>query len=223
MVRLLVEVQASHVGIGKSTFVEKLGYPWIDDCVNLVESDPPFFYGPREDIFQNDADNDLLRAYLVLENFAASLDKLSGELSNDWTIVASRSPVISSVQFANHVNDWKPLAKFYRKRLDHLKVNRVLVLDYGSSIQANKTFLENAFRRMKQRGRQFELNAFNTFETYCQFFEAAESKKIEIVETYLKEPEFFKYEAMTFHDFDETDIQYANKLIWDFREMFAGK
>ncbi|GFQ91196.1 hypothetical protein TNCT_617411 [Trichonephila clavata] len=31
--------------------------------------------------------------YLVLENFAASLDNVASKLGSDWTIIASRSPI----------------------------------------------------------------------------------------------------------------------------------
>ncbi|GBO43641.1 hypothetical protein AVEN_224794-1 [Araneus ventricosus] len=74
MPKLLVEIQASHVGIGKTTFAQKLNYPWVDDCINLVESDPAFYYESKRNVFKSDTDNEILRAHLVLENATAMLD-----------------------------------------------------------------------------------------------------------------------------------------------------
>ncbi|GBO43642.1 hypothetical protein AVEN_224795-1 [Araneus ventricosus] len=143
------------------------------------------------------------------------LDQLSKDLGDNWTIVTSRSPVISSAQFSKYPIDWKPLVEYYRKRVDHLKVDQVLILDYGSSFQADETYLKRAYERMLQRGREYELKAFDSFETYCKFFEKAEEEKKSIVEMYEKESEFYNYKIMPFHDFDEADVQEAKRVIWD--------
>ncbi|GFR13332.1 ribonucleoside-diphosphate reductase subunit M2 [Trichonephila clavata] len=44
-VKILVEIQASHVGIWQIHLCQEFNKPWVDDCIQLVESDPSFFYG----------------------------------------------------------------------------------------------------------------------------------------------------------------------------------
>ncbi|GFQ65305.1 uncharacterized protein TNCT_647111 [Trichonephila clavata] len=132
MVKILVEIQASHVGIGKSTFAKEFNKPWVDDCIQLVESDPRSFM----------------------------------EMS---TNMESRSPIISCIQFASQDVNWKPMLNYYKRRLKHLGVDAVLVLDYGTDIQRNEEAVQMGYKRMWVRGRKFEWEAFDTYEKYKSF------------------------------------------------------
>ncbi|GFT26027.1 uncharacterized protein NPIL_17001 [Nephila pilipes] len=213
MVKILVEIQASHVGIGKSTFVKKLNLPYVDDCIQLVESDPAFFYGDANNYGNgNDEFKHLLRSYLVLENYAASLDQLSSQLETNCTVMSSRSPIISCIQFATREVDWKPLLSYYKKRLEHLGVGKVLILDYGTVIQENEEAVKRGFQRMNERGRMFEKMAFNSYEKYHGFFQRAEQVKLDIVDA-LKKDRFFHYiNIPVFHDFNEKDVEIVRML-----------
>ncbi|GFY55245.1 uncharacterized protein TNIN_321901 [Trichonephila inaurata madagascariensis] len=125
MVKILVEIQASHVGIVKSTFAKRIDKPWVDDCIQLVESDPSFFYGDANEYGDgNNQFKQLLRCYLVLENFAASLDNVATKLGTEWIIIASRSPIISCIQFASQAVNWKPMLTYYKRRLKHLGMDQ---------------------------------------------------------------------------------------------------
>ncbi|GFQ76185.1 uncharacterized protein TNCT_206341 [Trichonephila clavata] len=213
MVKLLVEIQASHVGIGKSTFAKEFNKPWVDDCIQLVESDPSFFYGDVNEYGEgNDQFKHLLRCYLVLENFAASLDNVAANLATDWTIIASRSPIISCIQFASQDVNWKPMMNYYKRRLKQLGVDAVLVLDYGNSIQNNEEAVQMGFKRMWVRGRKFEWEAFNTYEHYKSFFQRAEQVKSDVVEA-MKKDEFFHYKEVAFDGFMEKDLANAKEYI----------
>ncbi|GFY55663.1 uncharacterized protein TNIN_424461 [Trichonephila inaurata madagascariensis] len=165
MVKMLVEIQASHVGIGKSTFAKRFYKPWVDDCIQLVESNPSFFYGDTNEYGDgNNQFKQLLRCYLVLENFAASLNNVARKLGSEWTIIASRSPIISCIQFASQAVNWKPMLNYYKRRLRHLGVDAVLILDYGNDIQMKEQAVKTVYERMLNRGRIFEKEAFDTFE-----------------------------------------------------------
>ncbi|GFR27192.1 uncharacterized protein TNCT_415851 [Trichonephila clavata] len=131
--------------------------PWVDDCIQLVESDPSFFYRDANEYGDgNDQFKHLLRCYLVLENFAASLDNVASKLRSYWTIIASRSPIISCIQFASQDVKWKPMLNYYKRRLKHLGVDAVLVLGYGNNIQSNEEAMQMGFKRMWVRGRKFK-------------------------------------------------------------------
>ncbi|GFR12905.1 uncharacterized protein TNCT_328011 [Trichonephila clavata] len=213
MVKILVEIQASHVGIGKSTFAKEFNKPWVDDCIQLVESDPSFFYGDVNEYGEgNDQFKHLLRCYLVLENFAASLDNVAANLATDWTIIASRSPIISCIQFASQDVNWKPMLNYYKRRLKHLGVDAVLVLDYGTDIQRNEEAVQMGYKRMWVRGRKFEWEAFDTYEKYKSFFQRAEQVKLDVVEA-IKKDEYFHYEEMPFDGFKEKDLEIAKRCI----------
>ncbi|GFY23847.1 uncharacterized protein TNCV_3536411 [Trichonephila clavipes] len=175
IVKILVEIQASHVGIGKSTFAKRFDKPWVDDCFQLVESDPSFFYGDANEYKEgNNEFKQMLRCYLVLENFAASLDNVASKLGTDWTIIASRSPIISCIQFASQGVNYEPMLNYYKRRLKHLGVNSVLILDYGNKIKINEQAVKTGYELMLNRGRIFEKEAFDTFEKYNNFFQRAE-------------------------------------------------
>ncbi|GFR33733.1 uncharacterized protein TNCT_549731 [Trichonephila clavata] len=213
MVKILVEIQASHVGIGKSTFAKEFNKPWVDDCIQLVESDPSFFYGDVNEYGEgNDQFKHLLRCYLVLENFAASLDNVAANLATDWTIIASRSPIISCIQFASQDVNWKPMMNYYKRRLKQLGVDAVLVLDYGTDIQRNEEAVQMGYKRMWVRGRKFEWEAFDTYEKYKSFFQRAEQVKLDVVEA-IKKDEYFHYEEMPFDGFKEKDLEIAKRCI----------
>ncbi|GFR05991.1 uncharacterized protein TNCT_343571 [Trichonephila clavata] len=213
MVKILVEIQASHVGIGKSTFAKEFNKPWVDDCIQLVESDPSFFYGDTNEYGDgNDQFKNLLSCYLVLENFAASLDNVASKLGSDWTIIASRSPIISCIQFASQDVNWKPMLNYYKRRLKHLGVDAVLVLDYGTDIQRNEEAVQMGYKRMWVRGRKFEWEAFDTYEKYKSFFQRAEQVKLDVVEA-IKKDEYFHYEEMPFDGFKEKDLEIAKRCI----------
>ncbi|GFQ80244.1 uncharacterized protein TNCT_415901 [Trichonephila clavata] len=213
MVKILVEIQASHVGIGKSTFAKEFNKPWVDDCIQLVESDPSFFYGDVNEYGEgNDQFKHLLRCYLVLENFAASLDNVAANLATDWTIIASRSPIISCIQFASQDVNWKPMMNYYKRRLKQLGVDAVLVLDYGTDIQRNEEAVQMGYKRMWVRGRKFEWEAFDTYEKYKSFFQRAEQVKLDVVEA-IKKDEYFHYEEMPFDGFKEKDLDIAKRCI----------
>ncbi|GFR15189.1 uncharacterized protein TNCT_731931 [Trichonephila clavata] len=77
-----------------------------------------------------------------------SLDNVASKLESDWTIIASRSPIISCIQFASQDVNWKPMLNYYKRRLKHLGVDAVLVLDYGNSIQNNEEAVQMGFKRM---------------------------------------------------------------------------
>ncbi|GFQ90050.1 uncharacterized protein TNCT_113311 [Trichonephila clavata] len=213
MVKVLVEIQASHIGIGKSTFAKEFNKPWVEDCIQLVESDPSFSYGDANEYGDgNDQFKDLLSCYLVLENFAASLDNVASKLGSDWTIIASRSPIISCIQFASQDVNWKPMLNYYKRRLKHLGVDAVLVLDYGTDIQRNEEAVQMGYKRMWVRGRKFEWEAFDTYEKYNSFFQRAEQVKLDVVEA-IKKDEFFQYEEMPFDGFKEKDLEIAKRCI----------
>ncbi|GFQ78256.1 uncharacterized protein TNCT_677151 [Trichonephila clavata] len=213
MVKILVEIQASHVGIGKSTFAKEFNKPWVDDCIQLVESDPSFFYGDANEYGDgNDQFKHLLRCYLVLENFAVSLDNVASKLGSDWTIIASLSTIISCIRFANQDVNWKPMLNYYKRRLKHLGVDAVLVLDYGNNIQSNEEAVQMGFKRMWVRGRKFEWKAFNTYEHYKSFFQRAEQIKSDVVEA-MKKDTFFHYKEAPFDDFREKDLVNAKEYI----------
>ncbi|GFW90520.1 uncharacterized protein TNCV_565581 [Trichonephila clavipes] len=182
MVKILVKIQASHVGIGKFTFAKRFDKPWVDDCIQLVESDPSFFYGDANEYGEgNNEFKQLLRCYSVLENFAASLDNVASKLGSDWTIITSRSPIISCIQFASQGVNCRPMLNYYKRRLRHLGVDSVLILDYGNKIQMNEQTVKTGYERMLNRGRIFEKEAFDTFEKYNNFFQRAERVKSNVV------------------------------------------
>ncbi|GFR18946.1 uncharacterized protein TNCT_585211 [Trichonephila clavata] len=213
MVKILVEIQASHVGIGKSTFAKEFNKPWVDDCIQLVESDPSFFYRDANEYGDgNDQFKHLLRCYLVLENFAASLDNVASKLRSYWTIIASRSPIISCIQFASQDVKWKPMLNYYKRRLKHLGVDAVLVLGYGNNIQSNEEAVQMGFKRMWVRGRKFKWEAFNTYERYKSFFQRAEQIKSDVVEA-VKKDKFFHYKEVPFDGFREKDLVNAKEYI----------
>ncbi|GFX70533.1 uncharacterized protein TNCV_875071 [Trichonephila clavipes] len=176
MVKILVEIQVSHVGIGKSFFAKQIDKPCVDDCIQLVESDPSFFYGDANEYGEgNNEFKQLLRCYLVLENFAASLDNVASKLGGGsyWTIIKSRSPIISCIQFASQGMNCEPMLNYYKRRLKHLGVVSVLILDYGNKIQMNEQAVKTGYERMLNRGRIFEKEAFDTFEKYNNCFQRA--------------------------------------------------
>ncbi|GFY38828.1 uncharacterized protein TNIN_3531 [Trichonephila inaurata madagascariensis] len=213
MVKILVEIQASHVGIGKSTFAKSFGKPWVDDCIQLVESDPSFFYGDSNEY--GDGNNEfkqLLRCYLVLENFAASLDNVASNLGSSWTIIASRSPIISCIQFASQQVNCKPMLQYYKRRLRHLGVDAVLILDYGNDIQTKEQSVKMGYERMFNRGRIFETEAFDTFEKYNSFFQRAERVKSNVVEE-IEKDDFFHYKNVPFNGFNEKDLEMVDYCI----------
>ncbi|GFY04603.1 uncharacterized protein TNCV_4416872 [Trichonephila clavipes] len=213
MVKILVEIQASHVGIGKSTFAKRFDKPWVDDCIQLVESDPSFFYGHANEYGEgNNEFKQLLRCYLVLENFAASLDNVASKLGSDWTIIASRSVIISCIQFARQGVNCKPMLNYYKRRLRHLGVDTVLILDYGNKIQMNEQAVKTGYERMLNRGRIFEKEAFDTFEKYNNFFQSAERVKYNVVEE-IEKDDFFQYKNVPFYGFNERDLEIAQNWI----------
>ncbi|GFQ83355.1 uncharacterized protein TNCT_423391, partial [Trichonephila clavata] len=135
MVKILVEIQASHVGIGKSTFAKEFNKPWVDDCIQLVESDPSFFYGDVNEYGEgNDQFKHLLRCYLVLENFAASLDNVAANLELTGLLSQVEVPLYHAFNLPSQDVNWKPMMNYYKRRLKQLGVDAVLVLDYGNSI-----------------------------------------------------------------------------------------
>ncbi|GFR14412.1 ribonucleoside-diphosphate reductase subunit M2 [Trichonephila clavata] len=193
--------------------VKEFNKPWVDDCIQLVESDPSFFYGDVNEYGEgNDQFKHLLRCYLVLENFAASLDNVASNLGTDWTIIASRSPIISCIQFASQDINWKPMMNYYKRRLKQLGVDAALVLDYGNSIQNNEEAVQMGFKHMWVRGRKFEWEAFNTYEHYKSFFQRAEQVKSDVVEA-MKKDEFFHYKEVAFDGFMEKDLANAKEYI----------
>ncbi|GFQ68568.1 uncharacterized protein TNCT_373231 [Trichonephila clavata] len=205
MVKILVEIQASHVGIGKSTFAKEFNKPWVDDCIQLVESDPSFFYGDVNEYGEgNDQFKHLLRCYLVLENFAASLDNVASNLGTDY--YRKSSPIISCIQFASQDVNWKPMMNYCKRRLKQLGVDAVLVLDYGNSIQNNEEAVQMGFKRMWVRGRKFEWEAFYTYEHYKSFFQRAEQVKSDVVVEAMKKDEFFHYKEVAFDGFMEKKL-----------------
>ncbi|GFS53164.1 uncharacterized protein TNCV_4516941 [Trichonephila clavipes] len=213
MVKILVEIQASHVVIGISTFAKRFNKPWVDDCIQLVESDPSFFYGHANEYGEdNNEFKQLLRCYLVLENFAASLDIVASKLGTDWTIIASRSVIISCIQFARQGLNCKPMLNYYKRRLRHLGVDIVLILDYGNKIQMNEQAVKTGYERMLNRGRIFEKEAFDTFEKYNNFFQSAERVKYNVVEE-IEKDDFFQYKNVPFYGFNERDLEIAQNWI----------
>ncbi|GFQ68214.1 uncharacterized protein TNCT_730101 [Trichonephila clavata] len=213
MVKLVVEIQASHVGIGKSTFAKEFRKPVVDDCIQLVESDVSFFYGDANEYGDgNEQFKQLLRCYLVLENYAATLDNVDSQLKSYWTIVASRSPIISCIQFASQNVNWEPMLNYYKRRLKHLGVDAVLVLDYGTDIQSEEESIELGFKRMWLRYRKFETKTFHTYEKYKNFFERAEQVKKDVVEA-IKNDNFFYYKEMSFNGFTDKDLENAKEYI----------
>ncbi|GFQ90164.1 ribonucleoside-diphosphate reductase small chain [Trichonephila clavata] len=146
------------------------------------------------------------------ENFAASLDNVASKLGSDWTIIASRSPIISCIQFASQDVNWKPMLNYYKRRLKHLGVDAVLVLDYGTDIQRNEEAVQMGYKRLWVRGRKFEWEAFNTYEHYKSIFQRAEQVKSDVVEA-IKKDEYFHYEEMPFDGFKEKDLEIAKRCI----------
>ncbi|GFQ71444.1 uncharacterized protein TNCT_360691 [Trichonephila clavata] len=155
MVKILVEIQASHVGIGKSTSGKEFNKPWVDDCIQLP----------------------------------ANWD-LTGLLSQ------VEVPLYRVFQFASQDVNWKPMLNYYKRRLKHLGVDAVLVLDYGNNIQNNEEAVQMGFKRMWVLGRKFEWEAFNTYEHYKSFFQRAEQIKSDVVEA-MKKDKFFHYKEVS--------------------------
>lgn len=222
MVKILVEIQASFVGIGKTTVMKIFSYPtvdgYIDDCVDMIETDPDFFH---------DSNNDTLRNYLVLENFAARLQAkvstLQKTCASNWTIITSRCPLLSCIQFSDGLLDWRPLERYYRKRLKHLGVDHVLILDYGSSIAGSPKAVEAGYKRMRKRGRKFELERYDTLETYNNFFQEAERKKLDVLKDL--DPNFYQYRDVDFWDtenFNEFNISVATEVIRKHKDFVSN-
>lgn len=209
----LYEIQASHIGIGKSTFVQNLNLQTIDDCLQLAESFGEDWYKEGNSILSwlKPNEDDILRAYLILENYASKIDFLSPTKD----LVSSRSPLVSVLQFMpNPLFKYQrdTLVQYYEKRLKHAGIDKVFILDYGSSIAENFSCVRLGYIRMIRRGRPFELAMFNSFEKYLRFFDICEKRKEDIVRD-LQQNSFFNYKNVEFNTFDDTDLCAVKQFI----------
>ncbi|GFY45584.1 hypothetical protein TNIN_272421 [Trichonephila inaurata madagascariensis] len=65
--------------------------------------------------------------------------------------------------------NYKLMLNYSKRRLRHLGVDTVLILDYGKDIQMKEQAVKTGYERMLNRGRIFEKEAFDTFENTIAF------------------------------------------------------
>lgn len=190
----LVQVQASYIGVGKSTFINQLNFPQIDDGIDLVSC--------FEDWYNEPFLNDVLKAMVMLENSVIKTNLIRNSI-----IFASRSPLISAFQFLRQGNEEiaNNFIYYYKKRLQK-NVKSVTILDYGDCIVKNEHLIQLAYQRMRKRNRKFETDFFVNDNVYKQFFEDCEQKKRIIVDK-IKQDSFFNYVSIeNFHGFYYIDL-----------------
>ncbi|GIY01553.1 RING-type domain-containing protein, partial [Caerostris darwini] len=212
---ILFELQASYVGIGKTTFANTLSYPVVDDCIRLVESQDDRWY-KGNGIFPTSDPNleSLLKAYLVLENSAATIDQMI-QTSSPKCIVSTRSTLISTIQFLTFEpthQEMESLINFYKRRLEYAGIEKIVIMDFGTSIASNPAWVRQGYERMLKRGRPFELDYFETFEKYQTFFDRAERVKLDIVQR-LKSLSMVHYIPMEFNGFNPQDCTNVLEII----------
>lgn len=197
----LLEIQSSHVGIGKSFFCNSFDLPTIDDCIDLVNCFPESWYDIEKTLFVPEKD-DLVKALLILENTCTKLDQLAK--SGCQVALSSRSMIVSTCQFLCNPTDESIniLYNYFRKRTEGI-LSSIVVFDYGDVIQKDYWLL--GYERMLKRNRSFEVNFFDSPEKYHQFFQECEMRKYKIVEKIKRDPLFTfipikKFEGFTFQD-----------------------
>lgn len=216
------EIQASFVGIGKSTFARKFELPFADDCVHLVNSLSDYWYsGSRFFLSPEVKTESLFKAFLVLENSACAVSEaLSKNRGN--VVVSSRSALVSAVQFLPFLpspEEIKALADYYEARLKYNGVDRVIILDFGSSILNSDHYVACGYDRMRKRARPYEINHFNTFEKYKSFFQQAEWKKDPMVKELKERSHMFHYKNLEFLDFDKENYKQVSDIMATFETI----
>lgn len=201
----LYEIQASYVGIGKSTFAQKFNLPFADDCINLVDSLSDYWYTESSYFLSPDSKTEaLFKAYLVLENSACAISEaLSKNLGN--IVISARSALVSAFQFLQFqpsLEQIMSLVDYYQARLQHMGVKKVVVLDFGPSIMRHDEHVMTGYNRMRERARPYELNFFISFEKYKCFFQLAELNKYPMVRELQKRGHMFQYETLEFSNFN---------------------
>lgn len=206
----LIEIHASFIGIGKSTFMNRFGYERVDDCVDLVSCFDGWYSEPI--VFSDPASDDILKAMLVMEH---TITKIVTAVARSNVVLTSRSPVLSAFQFMS-TSDEETIDTFvgyYKTRLNG-RVKKVVVLDYGDVILADDAWIRLGYERMSTRNRKMETDFFVNYDTYRQFFVACERKKNVVVEK-MKRDSFFEYVKMsTFNGFDYTDLMQLHKILY---------
>lgn len=188
----LVEIQSSHVGIGKSTFCDSFELlPQIDDCIDLVQCFPESWYNTEQVLFFPEKD-EIIKALLILEHSCAKLDQLAKTGCD--VVLASRSTLISTCQFIPHLTDENTdcLLNYFRKRIQNT-IDSVVIFDYGDIVQ--KRYWEKGYRNMLQRNRPFEVQFFDSAQKYRQFFKGCEIRKHKVLDK-LEKDSLFTYIPM---------------------------
>lgn len=212
----LIEIHASFIGIGKSTFMNQTNYARVDDCVDLVSCFDGW-YG-ESIVFDDAATDDILKAMLVMEH---TITKIVAAAAAD-VVLTSRSPVLSALQFLPSTSYEMSLTsdpdtvdtfiRYYKTRLNG-HIEKVVVLDYGDVVCEDEAWIRLGYERMSTRNRKMETDFFVDYDTYKQFFETCERKKNVVVEK-IKRDSFFEYLKMsTFNGFDSTDLIRLHKIL----------
>lgn len=201
----LIEIQASFVGIGKSTFVQRFDeYENIDDCIDLVSCFDRW-YNQRL-VFDDSATDDVLKSMLVMEHVLAKL------VAGGRVVMASRSPVVSGFQFSSSDEIADKLIDYYKTRLGN-RIKKVIILDYGDAILADEKWIRLGYERMLKRNRKMEMDYFVDYEAYKTFFEVCERKKKTIIDK-INRDSFFRYiKISTFHGFNFKDFLHALEIV----------
>lgn len=206
----LIEVHASFIGIGKSTFIKQMNLPQVDDCIDLALCFDQWYHDSI--IFSDLVTDEIVKSLLAMEN---TITKIISNC-NQNIILASRSPVLSAFQFLPVCSSEKIADKFiyyYKTRLSR-HVNKITILDYGDCILSNETWMKMAYERMLKRNRKMEIDFFTDYELYRKFFETCEKRK-KIVINKLKQDSFFEYiQISKFNGFNTKDLLALYKIVY---------
>lgn len=202
----LLEVHASYLGMGKSSFIRNIDdVKILDGCTSLVETFPEYWYSYSPMLLSDNRTDELVKGLITLGHCAAKLEQL---LPSTTTIVCSRSPIISAYQFVRHDMDENVrnnFLYFYKRRLQNMGVEKVTIVDYGDAIRNDEKFIKLGYERMIERDRKFEVNYFRTYKKYKQFFANCEAKKQPMVELLMGDSFFGYHSALMFDGFESTD------------------
>ncbi|GBN92052.1 hypothetical protein AVEN_266866-1 [Araneus ventricosus] len=200
----LYEIQASYVGIGKSTFAQKFNLPFADDCINLVDSLSDYCYTESSYFISPDSKTKaLFKAYLVLDISACAISEALSK--NQGNVISARSALVSAFQFLQFqpsLEQIMSLVDYYQARLQHMGVKKVVVLDFGPSIMRHDEHVMTGYNRVREQARPYELNFFNSFEKYKSVFQLAELNKYPMVRELQKRSHIFQYETLEFSNFN---------------------